>query len=297
MRKVLITKGLPASGKTTWAREFIKKNPNYKRINKDELRAMLDDGKWSKKNEQFVVMARDNLMSLAVLNGWDVIIDDTNLHPKHEQNIKNEIDLLNETMTHHDKNPKPLYKVEIKDFTDVPVEECIKRDQERQNYVGEKVIRQMYRQFLVSKAPKLEYDPKKPFAIICDLDGTLALFGSANPYDRDFTKDKVNKPVAKVVNTFLNETDDEVIIVSARSNKFLDQTKKWLEENSIDYDKLIMPREDGDNRKDIILKQEIYEKHIKDKYNVRFVLDDRDQVVDFWRSQGLTVFQVDYGDF
>lgn len=56
-------------------------------------------------------------------------------------------------------------------------------------------------------------------------------------------------------------------------------------------------RPEGDERKDSIVKQEIYEKYIKDRYNVRFVLDDRNQVVDMWREVGLKVLQVAPGDF
>jgi len=52
--KVLILKGLPASGKSTYAKELVAKG-NWKRINKDDLRAMLDCSKWSKANEKFVL--------------------------------------------------------------------------------------------------------------------------------------------------------------------------------------------------------------------------------------------------
>ncbi len=56
-------------------------------------------------------------------------------------------------------------------------------------------------------------------------------------------------------------------------------------------------RQEGDTRKDVLVKQEIYEREIKGRYNVLFVLDDRQQVVDGWRALGLTVFQVAPGDF
>jgi len=56
-------------------------------------------------------------------------------------------------------------------------------------------------------------------------------------------------------------------------------------------------REAQDTRKDSIVKQELYQKYVQDKYNVSFILDDRQQVVDMWRSFGLTVFQVAEGDF
>jgi hypothetical protein len=53
----------------------------------------------------------------------------------------------------------------------------------------------------------------------------------------------------------------------------------------------------GDMRNDSIVKEEIYEEHIKPRFNVRFVLDDRDRVVKMWRENGLKVLQVAEGDF
>jgi len=65
MKKVILTKGLPASGKTTWAKKVLKDNPGaYKRINKDELRLMLDGGKWSHDNEKFILGRRVLLAAL-----------------------------------------------------------------------------------------------------------------------------------------------------------------------------------------------------------------------------------------
>ncbi len=89
MKKVIILKGLPASGKSTWAKQRLAAEPGaYKRINKDELRAMLDDSHWSKGNERFVLRLRDHLIVAALEDGKHVIVDDTNLHPKHEQQIR-----------------------------------------------------------------------------------------------------------------------------------------------------------------------------------------------------------------
>lgn len=56
-------------------------------------------------------------------------------------------------------------------------------------------------------------------------------------------------------------------------------------------------RPEGDSRKDSVVKEEMYNEHIKYKYNVKAIYDDRQQVVDMWRDLGLTVFQVDKGDF
>jgi hypothetical protein len=84
--------------------------------------------------------------------------------------------------------------------------------------------------------------------------------------------------------------------VSGRTDDCQPQTEKWLQQYEVNYASLYM-RKTGDMRKDSIMKDEIYRQHIEGKYNVKFVLDDRQQVVDMWRGLGLTVFQVDEGDF
>ena len=76
----------------------------------------------------------------------------------------------------------------------------------------------------------------------------------------------------------------------------MDETKQWLEDNSIRYDQLLM-RGTGDNSPDIIVKKAIFDVYIKDNYNIEFVLDDRNQVVEMWRSLGLKCLQVQDGDF
>lgn len=277
-----MTKGLPASGKSTWAKEYIKKHPNTKRINKDDLRAMLDNSRWSRENEKFILETRDSLIMSALVNGFNVIVDDTNLAPKHETALKE--------ITNH-----MLTTFEIKDFTDVAPDVCIQRDLARPNSVGSKVIMDMYNQFLAPKTEKVEHDPNLEDAIICDVDGTLALF-TDNPYDRDFSKDTLNKPVAEIVREFASK-GIKIIIVSGRKNSAQKVTEEWLTKNDIPYNEIYMPRSDKDWRKDYLLKEEIYNEHIKGKNNIKFVLDDRNQVVSLWRRLGLTCFQVAEGDF
>jgi hypothetical protein len=87
-----------------------------------------------------------------------------------------------------------------------------------------------------------------------------------------------------------------VIIVSGRDDTFKDITLKWLTDNGVFVNEIHM-RQAGDKREDSIIKQELFEAHIKDKYNVVFVLDDRNRVVDMWRRNGLKCLQVAEGDF
>ncbi|MEX1103135.1 MAG: AAA family ATPase, partial [Dehalococcoidia bacterium] len=134
MPRLILLKGLPASGKSTWARDQVRQFPGrYKRINKDDLRDMLDDGEWSEANEKFIVRARDRLIIAALDAGKDVIVDDTNLNPEHERAIRKLVD--------------GRADVEVRTF-DVSVEEAIRRDHERARSVGEQVIRDMHRRWL-----------------------------------------------------------------------------------------------------------------------------------------------------
>lgn len=128
-------------------------------------------------------------------------------------------------------------------------------------------------------------------AIICDLDGTLAVLGR-DPYDATNAHlDTLNLPVAKVLSLY----DGKIILVSGRESKYRAQTEKWLATHNICYDALFM-RKTRDYRKDFVIKKEIYDQEIKGKYEIEFVLDDRDQVVKMWREMGLSCFQV-YGNF
>jgi hypothetical protein len=135
-----------------------------------------------------------------------------------------------------------------------------------------------------------------PLAILCDLDGTLAHLNGRNPYDASTcTEDTLNEPVAHIVRTYA-AAGVKVILVSGREERFRKPTEHWLAEHRIAYEALLM-RRTRDFRKDAIIKTEIYRARIEGTFRVLFVLDDRNQVVDQWRTLGLTCLQVAPGDF
>ena len=285
MPKLIMTYGLPACGKSTWSRQYQADHLNVKRVNRDDLRLMLDDGKFSKENEEIIRSIRNITISNALLRGYDVICDDTNLAPK------NEIELRALT-----KNSKAEF--EIKDFTHIPLEECIARDKKRANYVGEKVIRQMWRRYLAPKIESPAFDAGLPNCYIFDLDGTLAKFNGRGAYEWDKVgTDVPNYPVVGIYNKLrATQETEQFFIVSGRDAVCREDTAKWCEKNEILYDKLLM-RKQGDMRDDVIVKRELYEQHIKGKYNVEAIFDDRAKVVSAWRDLGLTCLQVAEGDF
>lgn len=280
-KKIYITKGLPASGKSTWSRNMVENSSDTVRLNKDDLRKMLG-GTFTNGKENAVLEIRDFAIGTLLSKNYNVIVDDTNLHPKHEATIREKFE--------------GIADIEIVSFLDVPLEECLKRDRIRPERVSESVIMDMYRKF-IKPIPVLEDIKDVPDAIIVDMDGTLALKGDRDIFD--FSKvgvDTLNLPVSAAIRSLVHYDGMKLIIVSGRDDSCKDSTLTWLDSHGFKASEIHM-RETGDKRPDYIIKQEIYDNHIKGKYNVRTVFDDRDSVVRMWRDNGLTVFQVAEGNF
>lgn len=284
--KLIMTRGLPASGKTTWAKEFVASQPtgSWKRVNKDDMRAMLDAGKWSKKNEEYIIQIRDCIVGDCLSSGSNVIVDDTNLHPKHEARLREIADKLNA-------------EFEVKVF-DADVYECIERDAKRANGVGKSVIWRMWQESII---PRVKWPANRhdlPKAIICDLDGTLADIGHRNPYNASTCEqDGFNYDIATILQRTVPMA--RIIFVSGRSEEFRPQTEAWLLRYGLYKDAYydLFMRQKDDKRKDWLVKFEILRDSIMPHFDPVMVLDDRDQVVAMWRAQGLRCLQVADGNF
>jgi len=125
----------------------------------------------------------------------------------------------------------------------------------------------------------------------------VALKGDRSPYDETrVDEDRPNWPVIHTVCSLWRD-GYRVIFVSGRTEACREATERWLAQNvRVHYDALFM-RKEGDMRKDAVVKAEIFDREIRHKYRVLHVLDDRNQVVDMWRSMGLTVLQCADGNF
>ena len=295
MKRIILCRGLPGSGKSTWAKQKVKdSNGAYKRINRDDLRTMLDpDGQggyvYSKSNEQFVTISQDALILKALEAGKHVILDDTNFGMKVYNRVKELTKDLN-------------VKIEINDqFLETPLEECIRRDNKRANGVGKDVIMKFYKQHLEkqNEVPKVEHINGLPDALIVDLDGTTSLMKTRGPFEwKKCIEDSPNVPVIDLIKNY-NTLGYKICFFSGRSDIARKETELWLTKHGIGkgfYEMLHM-RKDGVNVKDTIVKEAMYNKYIDGKYNVHFVLDDRNMMVEHWRKVGLTCFQVAPGDF
>lgn len=142
--------------------------------------------------------------------------------------------------------------------------------------------------------------------VICDIDGTIALMrdeipGRRGPFDWHRVKeDDPNGPIIDLL-WILRNQGLGVIFVSGRMEAARQGTLEWLDRYVIGMDEVsnfpLFMRADGDFRKDTVVKEEIYRREIEGKYDIAYVLDDRDSVVAMWRSLGLTVLQVAAGAF
>lgn len=289
--KVIFTQGLSGSGKSTWAKKFCKDNKDWVRVNRDDLRWMRGEY-WVPKQEDLITAMEKQCVYLALTSGYNVIIDATNLNQKFFEDFKTYIRSFASDVI-----------IETKSFLDVPVEECIKRDASRPDPVGRKVIEDMAKRYgLIKQSVVYTVDSSLPWCIICDIDGTLALHNGRSPYDLSRVKeDNLNIPVADVLSKYMNSSgDNETFIVFMSGREGTEQcrkdTTKWLNDNGFPANLLYM-RAEGDMRNDAIIKKELFDEHIRGKFNVLFVLDDRNRCVELWRNLGLSCFQVNYGDF
>lgn len=136
-----------------------------------------------------------------------------------------------------------------------------------------------------------------PRAAIVDLDGTLALAVDRGPFDwHRVASDVVNVPIRDLV-VMLREQGFAILIVSGRSDECREVTEAWLAQHVGPVDLLLM-RAAKDFRKDYVVKREMFDDQIADRFDVVYVFDDRDQSVNFWRNElGLTTLQVADGNF
>ncbi|HEY0696636.1 MAG TPA: AAA family ATPase [Micromonospora sp.] len=298
MTRMIITRGLPASGKTTFARGL---QPGVVRVNRDDLRRMLHGERlFTQWAEGQVTTAQRAQVEALLRARVDVCVDDTNLKARTVRDWAELAARFGATF-------------EVHDFTDVPVDECVRRDAERpeSDRVGEEAIRRLHQRYLAGRqlplpvpevatgGPAAVYTPPTgaPEAVLVDIDGTVALMAGRSPYDMTRVgEDHPNHTVIAAVRA-MHAAGYRVVFCSGRDDTARADTETWLARHvGVPYDALHM-RAYGDARKDSIVKKEIFEREVRDRYHVVGVFDDRQQVVRMWRDLGLTVYQVADGDF
>ena len=136
--KLIITKGIPASGKTTWARKWVNEDSdNRVRVSRDDIRNMLGPY-WIRSREGLVSKIEREMVTRALTEGYSVVVDKMNLRSNGDEfrHIVN-------------KNFKDnSIDIEEKDFTDVSLAECLRRDKEREDSVGADIVIDKYKKYI-----------------------------------------------------------------------------------------------------------------------------------------------------
>jgi predicted kinase len=296
--KILILIGVPASGKSTWTNDFLRNNPDYVRVSRDGFRFMLrNDPAPEPKIEGIITDLVTSTIHKLLARKLNVIIDNTNIR---RQDI---YDFINEFK----------YSADI-DFRvfDISLKKAIERDslREKDKIVGEHRLTEMFKDYKVLM-DSFDFQPVKrdynrptveptwisplPDCVLVDMDGTLANMGKRNPYDWEkIYKDDLNLMVYEQIQ-YHKSRGRKIIIFTARDGAAKKNTEDWLELYEVPYDELIIKGVD-DNRKDSVVKREMFENHIKGKYNPICVYDDRLSVLKLWYELGVFSFNVNQGN-
>lgn len=297
--KVYVLRGLMGSGKTTWCKKFLTENQNFKCSNRDSIRHCISNYTFNDENEKLVTVICQDMIRTIIKEGYNLILDETNLNDK---TMTKNIEFIKSVCKENEKEAD----IEIKDF-EISLQEAIRRDKERDFSVGEDVIRKAYKNYIQPKKQKenvqhilnsFNVNEELPLAIIVDIDGVLALNDHRSYYDysENVKKDKCNEVIYAVLQAFNLTYNVNIILVSGRKSVCRESTIEWLFDNEIPYNNLYM-RKAEDNRPDDVIKKEIYDEHIKGKYSVICVFDDRKRVLRMWKNEGLYVFDCSQDPF
>lgn len=311
MTKLYAMRGLPGSGKTTLAAKIAKRNDAVI-VNRDQLRRMLLGSWWTgdKSDENRVTVAEGAQVTALLKAGISTVVDATHLEPRYLRRWARLATRLG-------------VEFEVIDVV-ADVDKCQRRAYERWRtpgyefgrYIDPDIIEARAKKYPVEKWPVVTAEPFHPEpvefveglpeAIIVDIDGTLAHIpdGGRSPYSYDNVgEDVVDEQIRWLVNELAGDLALKIIVMSGRDDTCREDTEKWLIDNRISFDELHMRPADakdehGSKLPDFRVKYDLFNRYIRGNYNVRFVLDDRSQVVTHcWRAMGLKCLQVEPGDF
>lgn len=305
MVKIILCVGIPASGKSTWTKEEVKRNSNIVRINRDDIRSMMHNYVWSPENEKSVVAVRDFIIKQSLKNKKDVIVDDCNISRRTFDDI---CKLASGSDTHCMVTEKSFY---------VDLDEAISRNAKREGVacVLEEVIRKMWKQsggaqhkhynprMLILNVNKCSthsdyvepiiQDETKQKAAVFDNDGTVSIVGNRSVYDASNCDlvDLPNLHVIECMKLYFN-SGYKIIFVSGREEKDRAPTERFYKTYFPEVEYELYMRPTGDKRKDVLIKEEIYNNHIKNTYYVAAWYDDRLQICEWLYNAGFPVFRV-----
>ena len=286
MNKLAILIGPPGSGKSTYAAGL--EQQGYLRISQDDM---------GKEHRE--------IFESHVVTGKDMVIDRMNFDKNQRDRYRLEA-------------IKNGYEVVFVEFV-VPRELCLERCVARKDHPTIKdsysanmaldTFFKLYEEVTDEEGEvvRIHYNnPVKENAIMVDIDGTLANLDHRLHFVKDGKKDwgkffkackddLVYEDVRGLIETEF-EAGTEIVLCSGRPEDYRKETEEWLAKHNIPYTSLQM-RPKLNYKSDDITKAMLYRYQIKPFYDVKYVVDDRNSVVNKWRAMGLSCFQIRPGDF
>lgn len=298
--RVIIPRGWPGAGKSTLYTQMRADNPNLARVSRDDMRATLFGavGRLTYAQEEIISKAERAQAAALLDGGYDVFVDAMNLRAQWTRGWANFAAL-------HGAD------IEVIDL-DTPVDECIRRDTERAaaggRSVGEAAIRALAKKFprkywpAVEASPDLRFypepyvpNPALPPAWIVDVDGTLA---EKHPERGiyDYTQVHRDIPIAHTVKVVQKlAVDSAIIVLSGRDSDCITETADWLLANGVNFTELHM-RASGDKRPDYLVKCELFDQQLRDRFHILGAFDDRLQVCRLWHRLGVPLMRLGVPD-
>lgn len=274
-KKVTYLYGLPGSGKSQWAKEHLD---------------------WD--NCDAIVTLKTELNAIIADGAERIIFDDEIGSADVRMNAVREIAEANG------------YAFEVKPFY-VSKADCINNLKNRGRANADEIVKKAYKEIgktltnmQISEAYDNQYgfNPLLPSAIIVDIDSTIAWNLSGRPFygkgsADGMLNDKPNWNTISIVRMFMQthrDSDDRVFFVTGRTDDT--ETRKvteiWLHKHiPLNYQYELIMRAPKDFTPSVEFKKKVYMERIRDKYNVDFVMDDTDSIVNMFRSLGLCVLQ------
>ena len=272
MSKLIITIGISGSGKTTWAESL---GTDWYNINRDNHRFKLFcDGKhdWSlykftKERENQVTSRCNDDFNWAVHRELNIVVSNTNLNQK-------------DITYWQEKSESVGYEFEVKYFP-LDLEEALKRDSKRGALsVGRDVILKQHQKYLELTGARVYVpNPTLPKTVVSDIDGTVAKMVGRSPYEwSKVGEDEPRVEIIKLIEGYTNNYADRLVFVSGRDGSCYDETYQWLSKHVWRPFELYM-RAAGDQRKDVVIKEEIIFNILEPRCNIVMWFDDRACVV------------------
>lgn len=304
-KKLILTRGIQGSGKSTWARKWVEEDPEHRiRINNDDIRNMLGVY-WVTSREGLVSDIKKRAAQYAMYRNYDIVVDNMNLNPKEVKFWEDLVWAHNETVGNNSefKDKYDSYEIEFKDFF-IPLEECIRRDAMRSNPIGEKTIRDTWRRYKhfiqTSEVERYVNNLKryegKPKCIVIDMDSTVCFNMSKRPWFGEgaaegMTNDVPNTGVCDIIRQLQEQY--LIVVATGRDTSQEEVTKQWLARQGINVDEYFF-RTNGDYRKGVEVKKEEITA-ILEKYDIVAIFEDCEPIVQMYRDMGLTVLQPNKG--